>query len=449
MKLKFDQFIPRAPHFILIFLSVQLFYNTSIAQEDRRNNTTRLVIATFNAEFMWDGIEPEEGRVIFSHKGSQTEAEEHMEEIAEVIIRSDADIVNLVEIENIEALTTLNDKFLLGRGYKPYLIKGKDTFTGQDVGLLTRIDPESMAIERWDEKGQSGSILKSVSKNYYTKLKVDKLKIAVIGLHFLSGPSRPDRKDKRQAQADAIVMLANDLKGKGYSLIILGDYNDFDGSSDAIDLNDNMPITNVLDRIRELDPQTDTDDLINVASHIQQNERYTAYWDRNNNNNVDAPQEFSSIDHILVSKVLADKIQHVSIPHDHDPRFVSDHFPVIVTLRLSDNDALRNTGVRIISLLPNPEGNENQNEQVTIKNFGSQTVDLAGWKIRDIANRVWTLDAVGNIQSNQEKVIKRNGQSMGMNNGGDTIELVDPVGNVLQTITYSSAEEGEIIETVQ
>ena len=38
---------------------------------------------------------------------------------------------------------------------------------------------------------------------------------------------------------------------------------------------------------------------------------------------------------------------------------------------------------------------------------------------------------------------------MGMNNGGDTIELVDPVGNVLQTITYSSAEEGEIIETVQ
>lgn len=45
-----------------------------------------------------------------------------------------ADIVNLVEIENLEALNTLNAKFLQGRGYKPCFAKGKDSFTGQDRG---------------------------------------------------------------------------------------------------------------------------------------------------------------------------------------------------------------------------------------------------------------------------------------------------------------------------
>jgi len=46
--------------------------------EDRRSNTSVLVIMTLNAEFLWDGVSPEEGRVDFDCKHSQTEAEEHM-----------------------------------------------------------------------------------------------------------------------------------------------------------------------------------------------------------------------------------------------------------------------------------------------------------------------------------------------------------------------------------
>ena len=40
---------------------------------------------TFNAEFLWDGVYPEEGQADFPWKGSLTEAEEHMRRIAEVI----------------------------------------------------------------------------------------------------------------------------------------------------------------------------------------------------------------------------------------------------------------------------------------------------------------------------------------------------------------------------
>ncbi len=43
------------------------------------------------------------------------EAREHMTRIAEVIIRANPDVINLVEVENLEALTTFNDTFLAGR----------------------------------------------------------------------------------------------------------------------------------------------------------------------------------------------------------------------------------------------------------------------------------------------------------------------------------------------
>jgi hypothetical protein len=67
---------------------------------------------------------PEEGNVDFPWKSSQTEAEEHMRRIAEVIIRSNPDIINLFEVENLQALGTFNTKFLAGRGYVAYLVNG-------------------------------------------------------------------------------------------------------------------------------------------------------------------------------------------------------------------------------------------------------------------------------------------------------------------------------------
>jgi len=34
---------------------------------------------------------------------------------------------------------------------------------------------------------------------------------------------------------------------------------------------------------------------------------------------------------------------------------------------------------------------------------------------------------------------------MAMNNNGDSIDLVDPMGNIVQSFTYELAEEGELI----
>jgi hypothetical protein len=138
---------------------------------------------TINTYFMWDGVEPEEGsdQIDIPWRHSQQEAEEHMAAIAEVIARANPDIVNLVEIENEAALTTLNDRFLAGRGYRPYFVQGGDTFTGQDVGLLTRVDPEGDQILFDDREGQSGNVRKSVSKNYNAVITVGDTKILLVG----------------------------------------------------------------------------------------------------------------------------------------------------------------------------------------------------------------------------------------------------------------------------
>jgi endonuclease/exonuclease/phosphatase family metal-dependent hydrolase len=430
--------------FILLFLTTGF-----VTAEDRRSDKTKLCVMTLNAEFLWDGVEPEEGQVNFPWKFSQTEAEEHMRKVAELIISGNPDIVNLVEVENINALRTLNDKFLSGHGYIPYLINGKDYYTGQDVALLTRIDPDGNLIQRDDRDAQKGNVRKSVSKNYYAKIIVDNTKIALIGLHFLAQPNREDRRLQREAQAEVIRRLASELQAEGYKVIVMGDFNDYDGDENSKDHINSTPISAVLQIVRSMDPNDPSDDLINVASLLAKPNRYTAFWDANDNGIVDFPNELTSIDHILVSPQFKNEVDTVEIPHNHDPRQVTDHFPVKVCLKIGEAPsppmAVR---VRIASLLPNPEGDETQNEEIIIKNLGTQPVNLANWTTRDLSKKTWLLDELGTINPGEEKTIRRKGQKMSLNNDGDTIELVDPSGKVVQTVTYSRAEEGELIKPV-
>jgi exonuclease III len=419
--------------------------------EDRRTDRSKLVVMTFNALFMFDGIEPEEGSVHdIPWRGSQTEAEEHMQEIAGVIIASNPDIVSLAEVENLNALETLNSKFLMGRGYRSYLVDGTDSATGQDVGLLTRIDPVGGAIARDNRQGESGNVKKSVSKNYVARFDADGLKFGLIGLHFLAQPLSEDRKLPRQAQADAIGQIALELQEDGFAPIVLGDYNDYDGV--VLDLNSNTPISNVLARVKRMSASDNSDDLINVASLVPQADRFTSFFDRNQDNDVDAPGELTSIDHILVAPSLFSRITSVNMPHTLDPTEVSDHFPIVVTFNMNGMGGGTTGGgtgggagggagggLRIARLLPNPDGNENEREEATIRNGTSEAVNLNGYTLRDRAGQTWGLS--GTIAAGQSRMFKRNGQAMAMNNNGDTIDLIEPDGDVIDSVTYGPVDE--------
>ena len=293
----------------------------------------KITLMSFNAEFMWDGYQPEEGRIEFDWKNSLSAAEKHMRGVAEVIAKGQADVVNLVEVENLTSLSVLNDKFLSPFGYRPYLETGIDTYTAQDVGLLSRIEPQSFKYD--SRKGKSGYTNKSVSKNYVAVVKLGPYDVALISAHFLSRPDDKSRVSPRQAQANAIASMAIEQQRLGRAIVIWGDLNDFDGNSDAADIQDNQPITSVLADLREMDPKNAKDDLVNVIRWVPKDQRYTAFWDRNSDGQINSPGEYSAIDHVLISPQLAKHVESVQIIHEHDPRLVSDHFPIVVRLDFS------------------------------------------------------------------------------------------------------------------
>jgi endonuclease/exonuclease/phosphatase family metal-dependent hydrolase len=314
----------------LWFLALLLLGAASAEAADRRLDKTRLVLMTLNAEFLWDGIAPEDGDADFARKGSRERAEAHMREIAGLIRAADADLVNLAEVENLQALERLNSFFLKDLGYRAYLVDGNDTATGQDMGLLTRIDLDK--IGRDPRPGWSGNVKKAVSKHYQATLKVGSLKIGLVGLHLMAKPDDLSRIAEREAQADAIRRMTRELKSQGFAVVVWGDFNDYDGATP--DLRDNKPKSRVLAWIRGLDPKTSADDLENAARFVDQKKRATAHVDKNGNGRVDGAFELSAIDHILLDPALVSRVAKVEMPQAHNPTRVTDHYPIVVTLRL-------------------------------------------------------------------------------------------------------------------
>ncbi len=284
-------------------------------------------IATFNGEFLFDGV-GDEGEATFPWKGDPAAARAHRDAVGAVVRSLDADVVVMPETENLAALQMLADESLAGLGYTAVLVDGRDTFTGQDVGLLTRIPVE--ASGRNDERVPVGVTdqLYGVSKNLWARLDLDGVPVTVIGVHFLARPDDADRRPRREAQAEVIRQLVEAEVAAGRQVIVLGDLNDFDDA--VLDRRSSRPITDVLATIKRAGPG-DADDLVNVLGDVPQASRFTSLYDRNDNGEIE-PGELSAIDHVLLSPALYRRVTDVRYVHSHDPRTVSDHFPIVVTL---------------------------------------------------------------------------------------------------------------------
>ena len=101
------------------------------------------------------------------------------------------------------------------------------------------------------------------------------------------------------------------------------------------------------------------------------------------------------------------------------------------------------SGLRILSLLPNPAGRDEDDESVTLRNNSNGPINLSRWSLRDLSGQRWALTAQGSLNANTDITIKRNGQPMSLNNNGDTIELLDPNENVVQVLRYGQVRENE------
>jgi len=264
-----------------------------------------------------------------------------MQYVQKVIQDINPTLMNMCEVEGC---------YELGRAvewsteYSPFLIFGKDSSTGQNVGMITKISPVvplSRSEERveypvsWSTCGYTGaSGTQGVSKHYATRILLPNGQYAqLISVHFLAYPTDKTRCVEREAQAQVIqnMVVSSLSKYPDDEIIIMGDMNDFDG--DIMDANNNKPISTTLCVLKgNCGFHAGKYTLYNVAAKADSSTRYSDWWD-SNGNCISTSNEFSMIDHILVSPGLYNTIRSVEFYHDYDEycgTYNSDHYPIIV-----------------------------------------------------------------------------------------------------------------------
>jgi len=303
---------------------------------DRRPNKSRLTVATFNAEWLFlDGTQCPGSGCPWANRAA---AEDHLDHVASVVSEIDADIIGFQEVQDCDVLAALVSRIPNGK-YNYYLIKGTDTATGQNVGILTRVDP-IVNLQRTSERcdfpvpgskcNYNSNSDTAVSKHLYTQFKVGSTTIFFVVVHFIAFPTDADRCSQREAQAMVIKNLINSTAPAGTEVIIVGDYNDYDGV--VLDKNNDMPNSRVLEFLKS----SRNPPLKTVASQVTQTNRYSSWWDKNSNCIV-TNDELTTIDHILVSNglwsnVLSGDYEHVFTASCSN--FYPDHWPVIITFNL-------------------------------------------------------------------------------------------------------------------
>ena len=175
---------------------------------------------------------------------------------------------------------------------------------------------------------ETGIIVDGVSKNYISEFFINDVNIALISSHFLSMPTDPDRCVKREAQASVMQQVIKQYISNDFEVIFIGDLNDYD--NEILDSNNNIPTSQVLDILKG----THVDDysLYSVAETIPQDQRFSNWWD-SQNNCKNLTQNYAMIDHILTTSYLKSYIVDAFVYHGYQEycgKMDSDHYPLVV-----------------------------------------------------------------------------------------------------------------------
>lgn len=324
----------------ILFADTECPLVTSI--EDRREDKSTLRLVQYNVEWLFIDYY---AQMDCPGNGctwkNTSEAQTHMDYVIQRLRYLSPDIINFCEVEGCDELNMLKNS--LDSNYMPYLIKGTDTATGQNVGMLTRIDPTRSLYRtemRFDypisgsKCGYTGSPSSTgVSKHYITEFNWNKMKIAFISAHLIAIPTDPVKCAQREAQASILQKVVADYVNKSYEIILMGDFNDFD--NETLDVNSDHPTSQVLDILKGLNG--DDYELHNMAELIIQNERFSDWYDSDNNCNTQSGKDYSMIDHILVTDGIQNKVINAYIYHDYSVfcgKYDSDHYPVVLDLQM-------------------------------------------------------------------------------------------------------------------
>lgn len=221
-------------------------------------------------------------------------------------------IIGLQEIGSEDELELLATAFKAETGVTllPLFKKGRDTFTGQNVGALYNPNLGWKLVGRAD---RHSDLEKEVSKHLTFTLEKGNNRLTCIVVH-LRVPRDGEANIAQQNQIRAILRYTQRfLKNPEANLLVMGDFNEKDkvGSPSA---NINILIQN--------GPMWDTSEAITGPNTTHQKVNRT-------------------LDRILISASIGSGAQGIkaenvwTVPHDLDPKTGTDHYPV--TLLLKEN----------------------------------------------------------------------------------------------------------------
>jgi endonuclease/exonuclease/phosphatase family metal-dependent hydrolase len=302
-------------------------------------------VATYNAEWLFDGVDDRHG------PSTPLAAHAQIDDVGGVLRRVDADVLALIEVEHCgvaaRVAAALGSASGGGGGtvnydetaHRTFVAASQDTSHRQTVALLSRAPVRGSGISQSLERATypvPGSKCgyhpprpktTGLTKHLYAVLTAPGTigEILLVAVHFKARPTQPKSCAKREAQASIVedLVLAH---GRGRHVIVMGDFNDFDGAVGGMDRSSNVPTSNVLSRLtRRRDGKADAwPGLFSVGRLLPQAERATWSGPR-------FPD--AMFDFILVSEGLRERIGGVWVDRNESRR-VSDHQPLVVKFRV-------------------------------------------------------------------------------------------------------------------
>jgi endonuclease/exonuclease/phosphatase family metal-dependent hydrolase len=400
----------------------------------------------------------------FLNTNVQTQGD-RLQKLRDVISLLDADVIGLQEIDNRAALELL---------FPPadwQIIIDDDSAENQDVAIVVRRPLAVVGFETNLDADDQHFLFPNNQDNQFFPARRDVLfaeiqppggapTFFVLVMHAKSRVDGRATTDFRREEAARRLVQALEQRFDDRDFVLLGDFND-------------NPDDRSLNILETGDPnasggaeENDGPFLINlmeplVAADRVSHGRNTANINDDRVDTIDPGSRARNNDHrgedVNTGDILFDQIL---VPMRMLPRYVgasaqvfdsavaargnnttraSDHLPVSAefTLGAPEPDP-GGTGLRIISLLPDPPGADQGREQLTLRNTGTTAINLTGWRLRDRAQNEFALS--GMIGAGATSTITMATNSMPLNNSGDEVRIVDPQGVVRHQVRYEAAQ---------
>ena len=414
-------------------------------------------VATYNIKFLSTNVQQEGDRLA---------------KLREVIDLLDADVIGLQEIADRAALA------LVFPPQEWHLVIDDDSADAQDVALAVRKPFSVLGLPPDLDADDPHFLFSSASNDLFpnrrdvlaveVQVPNDPATFVVMVIHAKSRVGgRASTDARREDAARALVrVLERDFDDK--DVILLGDFNDNpdDRSLNILETGDpNAPagpeeiegpfLLNLTEPLVAADQVSFGRGPSDVVGEVITTTDPGSRARNNQARGTNANTGDILFDQILIPVRMRDRYVSGSITiFNHRvalkgtaPTRASDHLPVSATFVFGGTAPVPDSpvAVRIVALLPNPDGEDAGREQVTLGNGSPQALSLTGWKLQDRAGNQFLL--TGTVPAQGTLLITMQEASMPLNNSGDDVSLLDPQGRLQHHVSYpaAAAQPGNVV----